>query len=123
MPTEIPKTGHKPPRYAITIVIIKAQPSVDGNLDDMGAGMSVGQIERYYGLVPPEGWLLCDGGSYMNKSYPELATCLSARFGGTKPPSKWWRFVGLKDFMYRRWMRSGIFNVPDFRSSIEFVEA
>lgn len=37
---------------------------------------AAGMIEMFWGVTPPEGWLLCHGGTFNKDQYPELYTAL-----------------------------------------------
>jgi microcystin-dependent protein len=54
-----------------------------------------GMISQYAGSVAPEGWLLCNGGSYSITTYPNLYAVISNNYGGS--------------------LGAGTFSVPDTR--------
>lgn len=64
------------------------------------AGVDIGDVKMTAAVVPPPGWLACDGTSYLRLDYPELFAAL----GGTSSP---W---GLPDGTH--------FNVPDYRGRV-----
>jgi microcystin-dependent protein len=47
-----------------------------------GATTPTGSMVMFAGPTAPTGWLLCDGTSYLNSAYPDLAAVLGIRFGG-----------------------------------------
>lgn len=93
----------------IRTYIIRARP---------GGREPVGYIFQWAWGIPDDKYLLCDGKQYMNVCYPELAMVLAGKYGGTKPPSRRWRWLGLYGYFRRRWLRNGVFNAPDLRSRV-----
>jgi microcystin-dependent protein len=45
----------------------------------IGVGVPVGSVTAYAGTTLPDGWLLCDGGSFRQQDYPELYVVLGNR--------------------------------------------
>ena len=52
-------------------------------------------ISQYAGSTAPQGWLLCNGGSYSITTYPNLYAIIGNNYGGS--------------------LATGLFNVPDTR--------
>jgi microcystin-dependent protein len=50
--------------------------------DQLTAGVPVGTVVPFGGSAAPSGWLLCDGTSYLNATYPVLAALLADAYGG-----------------------------------------
>jgi microcystin-dependent protein len=55
--------------------------------------LAAGDLRNSAAATPPTGWLLCDGRSYTQSTYPSLFAAIGTTYGGG----------------------SGIFNVPDYR--------
>ncbi len=50
--------------------------------DQTSAGVPTGTIIPYGGATAPSGWLLCDGVSFTNATFPDLAAMLNDVYGG-----------------------------------------
>ncbi|RKH93614.1 tail fiber protein [Corallococcus sp. AB038B] len=61
------------------------------------APIPIGSVVAFAGTTPPDGWLLCDGGFYSAKAYPELAVVIQdvygAKFEHFRVPDLRGRFV------------------------------
>jgi microcystin-dependent protein len=67
---------------------------VNGRIKDKtGFVLPAGTIVAFGGATTPEGWLMCDGTSYLQSTYPDLYLAIGKAFGGD----------------------GSNFNVPDFR--------
>lgn len=66
--------------------------------DKISSGVPVGSVVPYGGSTAPTGWLLCDGTSYADATYPLLAAALNDEYGGD----------------------ASNFNVPDLRGVFPF---
>lgn len=91
------------------VYVIRARP---------GDKIPVGYVWQWVGAVPDDDHLICDGRLHCNKTYPELARLLAGKYGGDKPPSKWWLLIGLYGWRRRRWEQSGALRVPDLRGRV-----
>lgn len=45
------------------------------------SAVPVGTVQMFASAVPPDGWLICNGGTFSSVAYPELATAVGDRFG------------------------------------------
>lgn len=80
----------------ITDAVERANEMLEGMLIFPFNPLPPGRIETFAGSVIPDGWLLCDGGSYAETDFPELFAAIGATFGGG----------------------AGNFNVPDMRNRV-----
>jgi len=56
-----------------------------------------GSIMAFGGTSAPTGWLFCDGTSYAVNTYPDLATALNGRYGGSATPGQNFNVPDLSD--------------------------
>ena len=55
------------------------------NADSPGILMPTGTILTFSSMTPPSGYLLCDGKSYSNSTYPNLFAVIGTAYGSTSP--------------------------------------
>lgn len=57
-------------------------PTVQARLEDLDSIIPVGTIWEYAGQTAPAGWLICDGTSVSNTTYPALWQTIGTTYGG-----------------------------------------
>jgi microcystin-dependent protein len=56
-------------------------PGPAGDADAVNLATPVGTVVMFGGSAAPQGWLLCDGTSYVQANYPALFTAIGTSFG------------------------------------------
>ena len=83
---------------------------VNGRIKDKtGFVLPAGTIMAYGGTSTPEGWLICDGISYPQSTYPDLFVAIGTAFGGD---SSYFNVPDLRGRFLRGWA-NGSTNDPD----------
>ena len=74
---------------AFTVTVEASEPTDPAHLvtkkyadDQVSTGVPTGTIIPFGGASAPSGWLLCDGASFLNATFPDLAATLADVYGG-----------------------------------------